>query len=491
MPVSGRVGPVALMSEDVLTRSAIDQAALVRAGEVTSRELVEASLAAIDRLNGELNAFVTLSAERALAEADAVRAGDERPLAGVPIAIKDILALTEGVRTTFGCGAVDDFVPPIDSATVRRLRGAGGIVVGKTSTPELGILPVTEPQLFGPTRNPWDTGRTPGGSSGGSAAAVAAGMLSLAHANDGGGSIRIPAACCGLVGLKPTRGRVSVAPVPNDTIGLISDGVVSWTVAETALALDILAGYEAGDPFPLASEPSEFAAAAASEPRSLRIGYGTAAPNDAPVDPEHAAAVERTAELLESLGHRVEEATIPFDAQTFAENFLTLWISDIGGGVRSLNAVAGGQLDRDRLEPLTRRMAEQAEQISAVDYIAAISYLRTAARIGLSFFERHDVLLSPVLAQPPLEIGALDPEEGEDPLAMLAKSGQFVPFTPPTNVTGQPAMSLPLAQSEAGLPIGVHFVGAHGADATLLSLAAQLERAQPWAERRPPVHAAA
>src|SRR5918997_562035 len=208
------------MSEEALRKPAIEQAALVRGGEVSARELVEASLAAIDRLNPELNAFVTMCADRALAEAETIKPGDERPLAGVPIAIKDILALTEGVRTTFGCGAVDDFVPPIDSATVRRLRGAGGIVVGKTSTPELGILPVTEPQLFGPTRNPWDTGRTPGGSSGGSAAAVAAGMLSLAHANDGGGSIRIPAACCGLVGLKPTRGRVSVAPVPNDTIGL-------------------------------------------------------------------------------------------------------------------------------------------------------------------------------------------------------------------------------------------------------------------------------
>jgi len=491
---SSRVSPPEAggeMSEEALRKSAIEQAALVRSGEVSSRELVEASLAAIDRLNPDLNAFVTMCAERALAEADTVQPGDERPLAGVPIAIKDILALTEGVRTTFGSAVTGDWVPPLDSSVVRRLRGAGGIVVGKTNVPELGILPITEPHRFGPTRNPWNTARTPGGSSGGSAAAVAAGMLSLAHGNDGGGSIRIPAACCGLVGLKPTRGRVSVSPIPNDTIGLVSDGVLSWTVAETALALDLLSGYEPGDPFALPSPPDGFAAAAEREPGMLRIGYAIEAPNDAAVEPEHAAAVERTAELLESLGHRVEEAQVDFNPGPFMENFLRLWVSEVGANVRSLAAIAGGEVDREALEPLTRQMAAQAEQTGAVDYISAIGYLRLAARMGLQFFTDHDVLVTPVLAQPPLEIGALDPEEGEEPIVMLAKSGDFVPFTPPANVTGQPAMSLPLAHSEAGLPIGVQFTGAHGGDATLLSLAAQLERAQPWADRRPSVGAAA
>ena len=479
------------MSEEALRKSAIEQAALVRGGEVSARELVEASLAAIDRLNPELNAFVTMCADRALDEAELVGLGDERPLAGVPIAIKDILALTEGVRTTFGSAATGDFIPPVDSSVVRRLRGAGAIVVGKTNVPELGILPVTEPHRFGPARNPWDTSRTPGGSSGGSAAAVAAGMLSLAHANDGGGSTRIPAACCGLVGLKPTRGRVSVSPVPNDTIGLVSEGVVSWTVAETALSLDILAGYEPGDPFPLPSPPEGFAATAERDPGMLRVGYATEAPNDAAVDPEHVAAVERTAELLESLGHRVEEAQIPFDPAPWMQNFMRLWVCDVGANVRSLAALAGGEVDRDKLEPLTRQMAEQAETTSAVDYISAIAYLRLAARAGLSFFTDHDVLLTPVLAQPPLEIGALESEGGEEPIVMLSKAGDFVPFTPPTNVTGQPAISLPLEQSSAGLPIGVQFTGGHGGDATLLSLAAQLEQARPWAHRRPAVGAPA
>ena len=471
-------------SEDILLRSVHDQAALVRDGDVSARELVEASLAAIERLDGELNAFVTLVPERALAEADAIRAGDSRPLAGVPIAIKDILALTEGIRTTFGMRAVGDWTPPTDSAVVRRLREAGAIVVGKTNLPELGILPVTEPERFGPTRNPWDTARTPGGSSGGSAAAVAAGMLALAHGNDGAGSIRIPASCCGLVGLKPGRGTVSVAPIANDTAGLVTDGVLSRTVADTALSLDLLAGYELGDPFLGPCPASTFAAAAEREPGRLRVAYTVEAPNEAPVHADCVAAVEQTAELLESLGHDVEAASLDFDATTFTEHFSRVWIADIGGSVRTIATVLGGELDRDQLEPLTRQMAEIAESISASDLIASISYLRVASRGLLALWGDHDVLLTPTLAQPPLELGALEPDDGAEPIDMLRKAGEFVPFTPPINVTGQPAISLPLHHSAAGLPIGVHLVGPHGGEELLLSLSGQLEGARPWGERR-------
>ena len=473
------------MPEEIPLRSARDQAALVRDREVSARELVEASLAAIERLDGALNAFVTLVPERALAEADAVSAGDSRPLAGVPIAIKDIIALTEGIRTTFGMRAVGDWTPPMDSAVVRRLREAGAIVVGKTNLPELGILPVTEPERFGPTRNPWDVERTPGGSSGGSAAAVAAGMVALAHGNDGAGSIRIPASCCGLVGLKPSRGRVSVAPIANDTIGLVSDGVLSRTVADTALSLDLLAGYELGDPFSAPVPASTFAAAAEREPGRLRIAYATEAPTGAPVDPECVTAVEETAELLESLGHEVEAAPLDLDAEAFTEHFSRVWISDIGGSVRTIASVLGGELDRDQLEPLTRQMAEIAESISATDLIASISYLRVASRGMLALWADHDVLVTPTLAQPPLELGALEPDEGAEPIDMLRKAGEFVPFTPPINVTGQPAISLPLHHCAAGLPIGVHLVGPHGGEELLLSLSAQLEAARAWAERRP------
>jgi len=479
------------MSQEALLKPARDQAALVRDGEVSARELVEASLAAIDRLNGELNAFVTLVRERALAEADEIEPGDDRPLAGVPVAIKDILALTEGIRTTFGLRAVGDWVPPFDSNVVRRLRAAGAIVVGKTNLPELGIMPVTEPHRFGPCRNPWDTARTPGGSSGGSAAAVAAGMLSLAHGNDGGGSIRIPASCCGLVGHKATRGLVSHAPVPNDTIGLISEGVLSRTVADTALSLDLLAGYELGDPFPAPAPVGGFLAAAERDPGRLRIGYATEAPSDAAVDPECATAVEVAAGLLESLGHDVEPAPLDFDADTFIDHFSRVWIADVAGSVKTLGTVAGGELARDQLEPLTRQMVEMTDSVTAADYIASVAYLRMAARGLLAFWADHDVLLTPSLARPPVEIGALESGEGEEPIEMLRKAGDFIPFTPPINVTGQPAVSLPLHHSDAGLPIGVQLVGPHGGDELLISLSGQLERAHPWADRWPSLVTAA
>ena len=474
------------MSEEALQRSAMDQAALVRTGQVSARELVEASLASIERRNGELNAFVTLAADRALSEADAIAPGDDRPLAGVPIAVKDILALTEGIRTTFGSAAVDDFVPPLDSAVVRRLRSAGAVVVGKTNTPEMGILPVTEPHRFGPSRNPWDTDRTPGGSSGGSAAAVAAGMVSLAHGNDGGGSLRIPAACCGLVGHKPSRGRVSTAPGAGDVIGLVSDGVLTRTVVDTALALDLLSGYELGDPF-LAPVPTvPFARAAERDPRSLRIGYLTEAPLDFELDPDQAEGVVEAAKLLESLGHGVQEVGFPIDdPATFLANFLRLWVADVAGSVRNLGTVLGGELDPDRLEPLTRQMVEAGEATTAVDYVASIASLRLASRGMLGFWADHDVLVTPTLAQPPLEIGALAPAEGEEAMVMLGKSSRFVPFPPPINVTGQPAVSLPLHQSGDGLPVGVHLIGPPGDDELLISLAGQLERARPWSERRP------
>src|SRR5919204_548224 len=258
------------MANDLMFRPAVELAGMVRDGEISSRELVETAFEAIERRNGELNAFVTLCEERALAEADAIEPGDARPLAGVPIAVKDLVALTGGIRCAMGMNAMGDFVPEEDSALVRRLREAGAIIVGKTNTPELGILPVTEPDRFGPARNPWYPSRTTGGSSGGSAGAVASGMVPIAHANDGGGSIRIPASCCGLVGLKATRGRVSLAPLGEFVGGIAIEGVVSHTVLDTAVVLDILAGYEPGDPYWLPDPPEPFAAAVDREPGTLR-----------------------------------------------------------------------------------------------------------------------------------------------------------------------------------------------------------------------------
>src|SRR3954452_700388 len=481
-----------VMASDYLTRPAVEQAEAVRNGEVRSRALVEESLHAIHDLNEEINAFVTTVAERALAEADAVQPGDARPLAGVPIAVKDLIAMTEGVRTTQGMQAMGDWVPATDSATVRKLRAAGAIVVGKTNTPELGILPVTEPDRFGPTRNPWDTTRTPGGSSGGSGAAVAAGMVSLAHGNDGGGSIRIPASCCGLVGLKPSRGRVSWAPDWTEgAIGLPTDGTLTRSVLDTAVALDLIAGYEPGDSF-LVPDPSRpFAdTARAADPGKLRFGFTLEAPNGAPVDPDCQQAVKDAAELLQELGHEVVEAELASD-EGYVENFVTVWVGGSGDELHTFERWLGAPLDRSKIEPLTAQMEEIANGLSATDLLDAMDYLRRLSRLVLAFWSDHDVLITPTLAKPPIEIGALRPAEGEPPIQMLINSASWVPFTPVFNVTGQPGISLPLHQTEEGLPVGVQFVGPPAGEEMLIGLAAQLEQARPWADRRPPVHVSA
>src|SRR3954449_10373134 len=445
---------------ELMFRSALEQARLVGDGDVTSRELVEASLAAIERLNGELNAFVTLCDERALDQADDIQPGDERPLAGVPIAIKDLTALTGGIRTTAGMRALEDWVPRRDSVLVARLRSAGAIVVGKTNAPELGILPVTEPHRFGPSRNPWDTSRTPGGSSGGTGAAVASGMVSLGHGNDGGGSIRIPASCCGLVGLKPTRGRVSWAPDWTEgAIGLPTDGVLTRTVLDTAVALDLIAGYEPGDSF-LVPDPSRpFAdTARRADPGKLRMGFSLEAPNGAPVDPDCQQAVKDAVALLQDLGHEVEEATLASD-EGYVENFVKVWVGGTGDELHTFERWLGAPLDREKIEPLTAQMEEIANGLTATDLLVSMDYLRRLSRLILAFWSDHDVLITPTLAKPPIEIGALTPAEGEPPIQMLVNAAGWVPFTPVFNVTGQPAMSLPLHQTPEGLPVGVQFVG--------------------------------
>ncbi len=478
------------MSNEPLFLPAVEQAALVRSGEISARELVEESLRAIVELNDDVNAFVTTVAERALEEADAVNAGDERPLAGVPIAVKDLIAMTAGIRTTHGMEAMGDWVPKVDSATVRKLRRAGAIVVGKTNIPELGILPVTEPDRFGPSRNPWDTGRTPGGSSGGSAAAVACGMVSLAHGNDGGGSIRIPASCCGLVGLKPSRGRVSWAPEWTEgAIGLPTDGCLSRTVLDTAVTLDLIAGYEPGDSYLVPPPSASFADAVGRDSGRLRIGFTTAAPNGVPVDPDCQQAVRDAAAMLESLGHDVQEAALPAD-EGYDENFVKVWIGGTNDELHTLERWLGAPLDRLKLEPLTAQMAEISAALSATELLGAMDYLRRLSRRILVFWEDHDVLITPTLAGPPIEIGALRPAEGEPPVQMLMNSAGWVPFTPVWNVTGQPAISLPLHQTAAGLPVGVQFAGPPAGEEMLLSLAGQIEQAVPWADRRAPLFAA-
>ena len=473
------------MPDELMQMSAIEQAEAVRAGEVSAREMVQASLDEIDRKNDDVNAVITRADERALAEADAVEPGDERSLAGVPIVIKDLLQLTEGIRTAFGTEASGEFIPPFDTALVAKLRAAGAIIVGKTNTPEFGILPTTEPHRFGASHNPWDLERTTGGSSGGTGAAVAAGMVAIGHGNDGGGSIRIPAACNGLVGLKASRGRVSMAPLVESPTALATDGFLTRTVADTALGLDLAAGYEWGDTNWPPPPSAPFADAVGRDPGKLRIGFTTAAPNEVDVDDECAAAVHDTAKLLESLGHEVEEAAPDWVQPALIDTFIAVWIAEIGAGIESLATILGGPPDPDKLEPLSREILEAARAMPAPQALNAISMLRAVGRGIVGWWADHDVLVTPSLAIPPQPLGWLEPEPGEPAMKMLYSAGRFTPFTPTINATGQPAISLPLHQSADGLPIGVQFVGAPAAEETLLSLAAQLEQAAPWADRRP------
>jgi len=470
------------MDPDLLFRPAGDLAALVRGGEVSARELVEVSLERIEALQPDLNAFVHVDAEGALATADAVEAGDERPFAGVPIAVKDTAAVA-GMPYTLGSDAFGDFVPGHDAFVVRRLREAGFVIVGKTNLPEFGILPVTEPRRFGPTRNPWDTERTPGGSSGGAAAAVAAGMVPLAHGSDGGGSIRIPAACCGLVGLKPSRGRISRGPDQGDDF-LVQDGVLTHTVAETAALLDVLAGYEPGDATwaPPPAEP--FAAAAAREPGRLRIGWTTTAAIDAPLDPLCERAVSDAAELLASLGHEVEEIQAPWAGQSLLEVFTLVFGTPIAMGLFFGTQVSGREPAEELVEPLSWTIWKGVRERNALDYLLARTQLGAFSRSIVALWSDHDVVMTPALAQRPVRIGEIDACSAE-PWEDFRRSGQFTPYTAIFNVTGQPAISLPLFHGEDGLPLAVQLAGKPAGEGELLALAAQLEAARPWAERRP------
>jgi len=450
---------------------------------VSSRELVEASLERIETLNPRVNAFTTLDSERALATADGIGAGDERPFAGVPIAIKDLAAPVAGIPLSMGSDQFGDFTPDYDAYVVRRIKDAGFVIVGVTNSPEMGILPVTEPRRWGPCRNPWDDERTPGGSSGGAAAAVASGMVPVAHASDGGGSIRIPAACCGLVGLKASRGRISRGPDLGDHF-LATDGVLTRTVADTAQMLDLLAGYEPGDAnwAPPPAEP--FAAAAEREPGRLRIACTSQPPIETDVDPACAGAVTEAAELLGSLGHELEETVPPWAAPHFLSLFTQVWSAGIGFGVAYGAMVSGREPTAEDLEPLTWELYQQGLGLNAIAYLAAVAQLQGYARTLMAFLADYDALLIPSLAERPVPIGTID-SQAPEPMTAFARSAGFTPYTAVANLTGQPAISVPLFQGEDGLPLGVQLMGQPAGEGALLSLAAQLEAARPWAERRP------
>jgi amidase len=472
------------MSDELMFRPPGELAALVRDGELSARELVGASLARIDALDPRLGAFVQVDHDGALAAADAIGPGDERPFAGVPIAIKNNRAV-KGLLLTHGCTLMRDFVAAYDHSVVRRLRGAGFVIVGTTKLPEYGILPVTEPRVHGPARNPWDPSRTPGGSSGGSAAAVAAGMVPIAHGNDGGGSLRIPAACCGLVGLKAQRHRVSAAPDLGAS-PLVLDGVLTRSVAQTAVLLDLIAGYETGDAAWIPAPAEPFATSAERAPRGLRIAFTKLAPiPDAPVHAECAAAVDRAAALAEELGHVVEEVDPPWQGEDLADLFGEYFAAHVALGIRfsAMNAGRSAPEPAD-MEPMSWALWERCRGMDAVAFQLLGVRLQSAMRSLIAFLAPYDALLTPALAQRPLELGSLNTAAPE-PLETFVRSGYFTPFTPIFNASGQPAIALPLFEGEDGLPLAVQLVGRPAGEGPLLALAAALEQAAPPIPRRP------
>jgi amidase len=470
------------MSE-LMLRSAVELAEMVRGGELSAGELVEESLRRIDELQPSVNAFTHVAHEAALSVARSIGPGDPRPFAGVPIAIKDNRAVT-GMPLTSASDLYGEFVPDHDAFLVRRLREAGFVIVGKTSMPEMGILPTTEPRRFGPARNPWDPDRTPGGSSGGSAAAVAAGMVPIAHGNDGGGSIRIPAACCGLVGLKPARGRVSVGPDSGHSF-LTTDGVLTRTIADTAAVLDVLAGPEPGDATWAPPPPDRYALLAMRAPERLRIGLALDPPFEyATVDPVCEAAARDAAALLESLGHDVEPITPPWAHQDVLPDFTRAFGPLISLGTWLGGRIAGHDPTEDDVEPLTWAMWERANEQDTLSYLTAQNRLESLARTIVAFFEPFDLVVLPALARRPVQIGEIH-GRGPDPMGNYRRSAHFTPFTAIINVTGQPAIALPLYHGEDGLPTAVQLVGPPAREEVVLAVATQLEAALPWAGRVP------
>lgn len=462
---------------DLHDLTALEQGELVRRREVSPAELVEHYLERADRLDS-VGAFVTLTPKRAREQAAALPTPEAGagPLYGVPTAIKD-LNLTAGVPTAFGSAAFADFVPEVSDGVTLALEAAGMVSLGKTSTPEFGSPCYTEPEGRPPAVTPWDRTRMAGGSSGGAAAAVAAGLVPVAQGSDGGGSIRIPASCCGLVGLKPSRGRISGFPMYGDPVGLATAGPIARTVRDAAAMLDALAGRRVGDPA-WAPPPSEtFLASCDRDPGRLRIArFSEPVITDSPLDPECRRAWDDASRLLESLGHEVVDVPVPLPREAVPV-FETCW------AVLTAQSVVPPEREH-LLRPLTRWLAERGRAVTAPEFGLAIGAMRRYAAGALTDLASYDAVLTPTLATPPLPVGAI--RDDADPAADFEAQKRFTPYTSAWNVTGMPAISLPLHQTPAGLPVGVMLAARPAEEELLLALAAQVEAAVPWHDRRPP-----
>ncbi|HNZ10376.1 MAG TPA: amidase [Smithellaceae bacterium] len=481
-------------------------AELIRKKEVTALELCEEAFQRMDRINPKINAVIYRMEDAARTAAKGPI--PQGPFSGVPFLCKDLVSAIAGVPMTKGSKACRNYVPTQDSEMARRYKASGLIVLGKTNTPEFGLMGITEPELHGPTRNPWNLDRTPGGSSGGSGAAVAAGIVPLASGGDGGGSIRIPSSCCGLFGLKPTRGRNPLGPESGEVWqGAEVEGVITRSVRDTAAMLDATHGADPGAPCLLPAPERPFLEYAGLDPKPLKIGYTVSSPLKAQVDHSCVQAVQSAAKLLESLGHTVEEASPEIDGESVARCYFMLYFGEVAADIEELKSVVGRPLNHHDTEETTWALNLLGKAFSAGDFVLARRQWNTFSRQMAKFNEKYDLYMTPTIASLPPRIGEAKQKPSEEFLlkiinslnlggilkasgladVMATKSLIKMPFTQLANFTGQPAMSVPLHWSKEGLPCGVQFIGRFAEESLLLQLGGQLERAAPWFDKRPKI----
>jgi len=477
---------------------------LIRKKEITPLEVLEEAVSRIEKLNPMVNAVVLKMFDHALKLAEGPI--PDGPFTGVPFLLKDLLAAYKGFPLTGGSRSCRNVIPDRHSELVGRFIDSGLIVMGKTNTPEFGLMNVTEPELFGPARNPWDTNRTPGGSSGGSAAAVAAGMVPMASAGDGGGSIRIPASCCGLFGLKPSRGRNPTGPLHGRVWqGAVVEHVISRSVRDSAAVLDAVSGPDHGAPCVAARQERPFIDEVTTEPGKLKIAYSVASPIHTDVHDECKDAVHDAAALLAGLGHEVVEASPDIDGLMLVKSYLMMYFGEMAADLTQLKKDKKSGFINHDIEIVTRTLALLGNTFTAGEFVSMMRQWDIAARAMGSFHEKYDLYLTPTIALPPVRIGELAPKTGEIFMMkicnalklggllksagivdiMAVNSFRFTPFTQLANCTGQPAMSVPLYWTGSGLPVGVQFIAPNGNEALLFRTAGQLERARPWFDKRP------
>jgi amidase len=463
---------------------AVAQAELVKTKEVEPIELVEAAIERIDRLNPKINAVIRTLYEQAREQFTNLPEGR---FSGVPTLLKDS-ARVEGVSTTSGAALLRGSISDRDAVIVRKMRESGLVFLGITNMPEFGILCTTEPRLYGPTRNPWDLSKTPGGSSGGAAAAVASGMVAMAHGGDGGGSIRIPSSCCGLFGMKLSRGRESVDPDMGE-IGarLISNHVLTKSVRDSAAMIDVTLGPAPGQLYRQPPPERPFFEEVGESPGVLRIAFTDESFMGGPMHNDCVKAVHDAASLCSELGHVVDKKSPVLNAESYGEAFLTIWSLIFHTSMIGISRSTGQKIDKDIVEPVTWAMYERGGQYGVVDYFRALQAFKEMTRSFERFMDDYDVFLTPTLAEPPAPLGTFDATY-DDPIKGYNRAISFTPFTPFVNATGVPAMSMPLYWNNEGLPIGSHFIGRYGDEATLIRLASQIEEARPWAQRHPPLY---